>query len=158
MSGRIVSLNRSAGGVPKLQVDEALVTVDGVQGDHQQDRRHHGGPDRAVSIYSAELIEHLQAEGHPIAPGTVGENVTVRGVDWREVVPGTRLQLGEVELEVTAFAFPCNTIRHSFLDEDFTRISQKLHPGWSRVYARVLCGGVLRRGDDVLILDEPSPS
>jgi MOSC domain-containing protein YiiM len=152
--GRIVSINRSHGGVPKLQVDEAVVTVDGMQGDHQQDQRHHGGPDRAVSIYSAELIEHLQSEGHPIAPGTVGENVTVRGVDWRDVVPGTRLRLGDVELEVTAFASPCNTIRRSFLDEDFTRISPKLYPGWSRVYARVIRGGMIRRGDEVQLVPE----
>jgi len=153
MTARIVSLNRSSGGVPKRQVDEALITIDGVIGDQQSDRRHHGGPDRAVSLYSLDLIGQLQLEGHPIAPGTAGENVTVAGVDWRAMRPGQRFALGDTELEVTGFAAPCTTIRASFLDEDFTRISEKVNPGWSRVYARVLREGTVRRGDEVRLLD-----
>jgi MOSC domain-containing protein YiiM len=149
MTGRIVSINRSTGGVPKLSVEEARVTADGMQGDHQRDTRHHGGPDRALSLYSLDLIEQLQLEGHPIAPGTAGENVTIRGVDWREIQPGRRLSLGVVEIEVTSYATPCKSIRDSFLDEDITRISHKLFPGWSRVYARVLREGMLHRDDEV---------
>ena len=150
--GRIVSLNRSAGGVPKLQVDEARITTDGMSGDRQEDAHHHGGVDRAVSLYSLDLIEHLQLEGHPIAPGTAGENVTVRGIDWREVVPGQRLSLGEAEIEVTSYASPCTTIKGSFLDGEFSRISHKVHPGWSRVYARVVREGTIRRHDEVRLL------
>jgi MOSC domain-containing protein YiiM len=153
MTARIVSLNRSSGGVPKRQVDEARITIDGVIGDQQSDRQHHGGPDRAVSLYSLDLIEQLQLEGHPIAPGTAGENVTVAGVDWRAMRPGQRFALGDTELEVTGFAAPCTTIRASFLDEDFTRLSEKVNPGWSRVYARVLREGTVRRGDEVRLLD-----
>lgn len=153
MTAHIVSLNRSSGGVPKLRVDEALITVDGVIGDRQSDRRHHGGPDRAVSVYSLDLIEQLQLEGHPIAPGTAGENVTVTGVDWRAMQPGQRFSLGDAELEVTGFAAPCTTIRASFLDEEFTRISEKVNPGWSRVYARVLREGKVRPGDEMRLLD-----
>jgi len=153
MTARIVSLNRSAGGVPKRQVEEAFIGVGGVTGDRQNDRRHHGGPDRAVSVYSLELIEQLQLEGHPIAPGTAGENVTVAGVEWRAMQPGRRFSLGEAELEVTGFAAPCTTIRASFLDEGFTRISEKVNPGWSRIYARVLREGRVRCGDEMRLLD-----
>jgi MOSC domain-containing protein YiiM len=149
MTGRIVSLNCSHGGVPKVSVDEAIVTADGLNGDRQRDTRFHGGHDRALCLYSLDVIEQLQIEGHPIGPGTAGENVTIRGLDWREVVPGRRLLLGDVEVEVTSYTVPCKNIRGSFLDEDFTRISHKLHPGWSRVYARVLRGGPLRPGDEV---------
>ena len=53
---------------------------DGLEGDRQRDLRFHGGPLRAVSLYSLELIEALQAEGHPIAPGAMGENLTMAGV------------------------------------------------------------------------------
>lgn len=148
-TGRIVSLNRSTGGVPKLQVDEARVTFDGVEGDRQHDRRHHGGVDRALSLYSLDLIEQLQFEGHPIAPGTAGENVTIRGIEWRVVVPGQRLSFGEAQVEVTSYASPCTTIKGSFLEEEFTRISQKLYPGWSRVYARVIREGLVHRDDEV---------
>lgn len=148
MIGRIASLHRFGGGVPKLSVTEALVTSDGMAGDKQSDRRHHGGPDRALSLYSAELIEALGAEGHPIVPGAIGENVTIRGLDWRRMQPGARLQLGKLAIEVTSYAAPCTTIRGAFAGEDFTRVSHKVHPGWSRVYARVLNSGLLRVGDE----------
>lgn len=153
MIGRIASLHRSGGGVPKLSVTEVAVTPEGMAGDKQRDRRFHGGPERALSLYSAELIDALHAEGHPIVPGAIGENVTIHGLDWREVQPGARLQLGELEIEVTAFAAPCTTIQDAFLGQEFTRVSHKLHPGWSRVYARVLNAGVLRVGDDARIVD-----
>jgi MOSC domain-containing protein YiiM len=151
VAGRIDSINTSRGGVPKMAVFEALVTTEGIRGDVQRDLRYHGGPDRAVSIYSLERIRDLQREGHPIAPGTAGENLTVTGLDWTEVVPGRELQIGPVRLVVTKYATPCEKIRQSFTDEDFTRISQKLHPGWSRVYTRVLAGGTVRSGDAVTL-------
>ena len=87
LTGRVVSINRSRGGVPKLAVPEVFVSVDGLEGDSHVYHRH-GGPDKAVCIYSIEVIEALQREGHPIAPGTTGENVTVSGLDWPRLVPG----------------------------------------------------------------------
>ena len=111
---------------------------------------HHGGPDRAVCVYSLERIRSLQAEGHPIDVGTAGENVTVEGVDWDMVVPGAQLRLGDqVLLEIVSFTNPCKTIRASFIDGQFIRIAHKLHPGWSRVYARVLSEGQIHFGDPV---------
>jgi MOSC domain-containing protein YiiM len=146
--GRVAGIACSSGGVPKLAVPEAMVTHRGLVGDRQRNRRFHGGPQRAVCLYAVELIDALRQEGHPIAPGTAGENVTLAGIEWRLLRPGAQLRLGEVTLEVTAFTAPCKTISKSFLDEDFTRISQRLHPGWSRVYARVLREGMLRVGDN----------
>jgi MOSC domain-containing protein YiiM len=148
-TGRVESINTSAGGVPKTPVLEAQVTSEGIAGDVQRDLRYHGGPERAVSVYSLERIADLQREGHPIAPGTAGENLTIAGIDWSLVVPGRNLQVGEVRLSVTRFASPCEKIRHNFKDEDFTRISQKLHPGWSRIYTRVVIAGTIRPGDRV---------
>ena len=149
----IVSLNRSDGGVPKLPVREARVTTRGLEGDRQRDLKHHGGPDRALCLYSLERIEALRLEGHPISPGSIGENVTIAGLTWDRVTPGARLRLGEVEVEVTAFTEPCNTIRFSFKDRKSVRVSQAAAPGWSRVYARVLREGVLRVGDTVELVE-----
>src|SRR5215217_2518506 len=124
----ISSLNISPGGVPKRPVAEAEVTANGLRGDDQYNKKHHGGPDRAVCLFSAELIEALRAEGHPIAPGTTGENVTIAGLDWTRVTPGARLRLGGAEVEVTSYTTPCRTIQGSFADGRFSRISQKSHP------------------------------
>ena len=155
-SGVVVSINISGGGVPKKQVSGAQVLPFGLLDDAHNDTKHHGGPDRAVCLYSIERIRALQAEGHPIDVGTAGENVTVEGLDWNHVVPGTRIRLGDqVLLEVTAFTTPCKTIRESFLDESFIRISHKLYPGWSRVYARVLSEGEIHFGDAVELLTPP---
>ncbi len=148
--GTVVSINVSRGGVPKRRINGADVSLLGLEGDGQDDTKHHGGPDRAVCVYSLERIHSLQSEGHPIDVGTVGENITVEGIDWDLVAPGVRLQVGdEVVLEIDSFTDPCKTIRGSFIDGKFVRISQKLHPGWSRVYARVLSEGQIHFGDPV---------
>jgi MOSC domain-containing protein YiiM len=151
MAAHVVQLSRSRGGVPKLPVDEAVVTMHGLVGDKQRDRRFHGGPNRALCLYSDDLIEQLSLEGHPIVRGSAGENVTIRGLDWREVRPGTRLSMGDVDVEITSYTTPCKTIRQSFAAHDFTRISQKLHPGWSRVYCRILREGTIRVNDPVTV-------
>ena len=91
----------------------------------------------------------LQAEGHPVFPGALGENVTTADLDWERMTPGARLRLGPVEIEITRYTTPCDTIKESFVDGHYDRISQKRYEGWSRVYARVLHGGLIRVGDRV---------
>jgi MOSC domain-containing protein YiiM len=151
--GYIFQLNCSAGGVPKLPVGEALLTADGLTGDDHAKKQIHGGPERALCLYSLELIRQLQTEGHPIFPGSAGENVTITGLDWTALEPGSRLALGEeVLIEVSSYDSPCPTIAGSFVDGTFKRISQKLHPGWSRLYARVLKTGRLATGQSVRVL------
>ena len=145
-------INSSAGGVPKTAVAEALIDAAGLQGDVQADKVHHGGPDQALCLFSLEVIEVLQAEGHPIAPGSAGENITVAGLDWPEVTPGRRMRLGEVEIEITHYATPCAKNAQWFKDGAFGRISQHRHPGEARVYARVISGGPLQPGDPIELL------
>lgn len=140
----------SDAGVPKRPVFEARVTAQGVAGDRQRNVKVHGGPDRAVCLYSLDVIERLQDEGHSIEPGFSGENLTLAALDWGLVQPGVRVIVGpEVELEVTSYTVPCSHNARWFHDGDYQRISQKTHPGWSRVYAKVLKEGVVRPGDQV---------
>jgi MOSC domain-containing protein YiiM len=150
LSGRITGLQRSAGGVPKLPVASAEVTVAGLAGDRQANLRHHGGPDRALCLLAQEVIDALAAAGHPIARGTTGENVTIAGLEWAALAPGDRLRLGAtVVIEITAFSNPCRKIAGSFSDGGHARLKQELHPGCSRLYARVLVPGPLAVGDAV---------
>lgn len=148
---RVVQINvNPQGGVPKYPVPGAEVTINGVVGDKQRDRRYHGGPTRAVSLYALERIQALQAEGHAIAPGTTGENLTISGLDWETIQVGDCLRIGDrVRIEITGYAAPCSNIAASFQAGQFKRISQKAHPGWSRLYARVLVEGIVRAGDSV---------
>jgi MOSC domain-containing protein YiiM len=143
-------INVSDGGVPKKPVLEARITQQGVEGDRQRNLKVHGGPGRAVCLYSLERIERLQDEGHPIDPGCSGENLTISGLEWDHVRPGLRLAVGpEIELEVTSYTVPCSHNARWFCEGEYQRISQKINPGWSRVYAKVLCEGVVRPGDAV---------
>ena len=157
MTGRasVVQINASDGGVPKRPIERALIGTLGVEGDRQESTEFHGGPERALCLFSLERIEALQAEGHPIAPGGAGENITITGLDWDDVGPGSRLRLGDsVLIEITRYTAPCYKISANFADGDFNRINQKTHPGWSRAYARVLDGGPLLPGDAVELLPE----
>lgn len=154
--GTLVSINLSNGGVPKKRVSVAQVSRLGLVGDSQDDKKHHGGPERAVCIYSLERINALRQEGHPIDVGTAGENLTIEGIDWTLVVPGSQLRVSdEVILEIASFTNPCKTIKGSFIDGEFVRIGEKLHPGWSRVYARVLAEGQIQSGDSVQLNSPP---
>ena len=150
LMGSVAAINISNGGVPKRRVSGARVSHSGLENDAQDDKKHHGGPERAVCLYSLERIRSLQKEGHPIDIGTAGENVTIEGIDWDRMAPGATIRIGdEVVLEVASFTNPCKTIRASFIDGEFVRIAQRLHPGWSRVYARVLREGQVHFGDPV---------
>ena len=152
----IAQINVSPGGVPKLPVPSARVTTLGLEGDAQRALEIHGGPERALCLFALEQIRALQAEGHSISPGAIGENLTVEGLDWERVVPGARLALGDsVVIEVTRYTAPCSNIKQSFAGGDISRVSQKRHPGWSRVYARVLETGAIKQGDPVRLVDAP---
>ena len=127
--GVLHSINVSDGGVPKRPQPWAHVRTSGLDGDRQEDRIFHGGPDRAVCLYSLELIEALQGEGHPIVPGAIGENLTVHGIDWTQVRSEARIDIGDVRLEITRATTPCHKIAEAFTDGDVTRVSKSARCG-----------------------------
>ena len=151
----IFQINASKGGVPKLPLAEGQVTREGLVGDRQRDRRHHGGVQRALCLFPLEEILALQHEGHPIYPGAIGENVTIAGLDWHKIVPGVALQLGsEVRVRITAYAHPCSNIKAAFADGNINHVSAKKTPERARVYACILRAGVIRPGDVVTFIEE----
>lgn len=146
----LFQINVSPGGLPKLPVPKAWVSFSGLEGDRQRNRVVHGGPDRAVCLYAKEKITALQQEGHTIGPGAAGENLTLAGLAWDQMAPGDLVHVGhEVQLEITSFCEPCRHNAQWFVDGNFHRISHAHHPGWSRLYARVLTEGWVYQGDPV---------
>jgi MOSC domain-containing protein YiiM len=150
-TGEVVQVSTSPGGVPKLPVAKALVTRRGLRGDKQANRVHHGRPWQAVCLWSADVVDALAAEGHPVGYGSTGENLTLRGLDWRTIRPGVRLHVGEALLETTPYAIPCKKNAQWFLDGRFRRMSHDVAPGTSRIYARVLVEGFVAVGDRVVV-------
>jgi MOSC domain-containing protein YiiM len=153
MDGRVLQVNVSPGGVPKLPVERAWVGELGLDGDRHRHDTVHGGPHRAVALLGIEAIERVQMDGHPIEPGSVGENLTTTGIELAGLSPGTRLAIGDrLVLEISAPANPCDVIAGSFRNGKSGRISILTHPADSRMYARTLIEGEVRPGDSITVL------
>lgn len=149
--GHLVQLNVSDGGVPKRPVTRAILTNGGVEGDRQRDRKHHGRPFQAVCLWSADVIDQLAAAGHPIGPGCAGENLTLRGLDWGSLRPGSLVRLGEALVELSLPAVPCHNQAPWFTDGDFGRIAYEVNPQWARWYGWVREAGEAHTGDPVVV-------
>lgn len=151
--GSVARINTSTGGVPKTPVDEANVGRRGLGGDRQASRQHHGRPNQALCLWSAEVIESLATVGHPIEPGSAGENLTIEGLDWATLRPGAIVEIGDgIRARLSAFAIPCSKNARWFTDGDFNRLHHERNPGVSRLYASVLTGGRVRTGDPVRVI------
>lgn len=149
-AARVASLHVSRGGVPKAHVDSVDVNISGVDGDKQANRTHHGRPWQAVCIWSRDIVDAFATAGHPIGAGYAGENVSVSGIDWSLVRPGTIIDIGSASIRVTAYSIPCKHNAAWFADRDFMAMSHER--GWvSRVYGLVLQPGHARVGDSVTL-------
>ncbi|MGB2393335.1 MAG: MOSC domain-containing protein [Poseidonia sp.] len=158
MTGVVLGLHvNPEGGVPKHPVNTLSVHREGCVGDKQNDRKHHGGPLKAVSILEQHVLEFLQTEGHPISPGSTGENVLIGGTKPGDLMVGTLLELGEVKLCITSDAPPCKTIKASFTMGDFNRLNHRKTEGQTRWYARVMREGSITVGDGVEVINEGGP-
>ena len=144
MTGVLAQLNVSRGGMPKLPVLFARVTATGVEGDKQRNKTVHGGPNRAVCIYSEELYEELRDAGVNVSAGNVGENFTTRGLDLRRLAKGDHLRVGaECVIEITDVRVPCRQLRT--WDPELP----ELIVGRSGWVASVVTEGVVRPGDRI---------
>ena len=154
----VVSLHAAAeGGVPKPTVPLLSVRTNGCLGDRQRDLKHHGGPKRALCLWSQEVLQALRSEGHPVRPGDVGENVLLRGVPFEDLAEGDVIQIGEVRARLTGPAPPCRTIAGAFTNGTFRAIDANRHPSRTRWYAEVLVEGDVRPADAVaLMTDAPT--
>lgn len=141
-------------GIDKRPVDGPVrLTSSGVDGDTICDVANHGGADQAVYAYSADDLVYWSAElGRPVA--TVGQNLTVSGVDCSGAVIGERWQVGEAVLVVRGPRIPCQVFA-GFLDVPHLvrRFTQARRPG---CYLAVEQEGLVQAGDPVRVLDRPS--
>ena len=140
----------------KSRVESGNIMKSGVEADFNRFRSGRGGSeDRAVCIFSLELIQRLKNEGHAIEIGSTGENLTIRGVEWESLSEGTHLEIGDVMLELSEPCAPCSKIGESFVGRKFDRVDHDKEYGWSRWLARVLREGEVTVGDSVNIVITP---
>lgn len=132
----------------------------GVTGDVQANRKHHGGPDKAVYAFAREEVVHWETElDRTITPGAFGENFSTTHLEVSDALVGERWQVGSgdgaVVVEVTMSRTPCMT---------FARWMGEQNRGWVRrfsahgrlgAYVRVVTPGVVAPGDDITVVHRP---
>ncbi len=131
----------------------------GLTGDTICDTANHGGHDQAVYAYASEDIAWWQAElsselAFTLGPGSLGENLTTRGIDVTGAVIGERWRIGSTVLQVSVPRIPCSTFAAFWqVDRLIKRFTQAARPG---AYLRVLTEGELAAGDRIEVLDRPA--
>jgi MOSC domain-containing protein YiiM len=157
MLGRVVQLNLKpkegrARGLPKRAASRLTITAEGVEGDYNRWRteKANGDPDQAVLLLNEEILTDLRAEGWPVQPGDLGENVLVAGLPDDALEPGATIRLGDVVLQVSKACDPC-TVLYTLPYVGAERGPQFLRTmhgrrGW---YARVLQGGTVRENTPI---------
>lgn len=130
---------------------------EGLSGDHQYDRRGHGGPERALLMYSADHYPRWRSEWgrKDVSPGAFGENLTVSGLTEDSACLGDIYRIGEVRIEVSSPRTPCvNLSRRHGIPDLVKTIVLNHRSGW---YLRVLQEGWLEAGMEVALADRPYP-
>lgn len=160
MQGIVRQINISRGGIPKLPIPEAIVTTGGIEGDSWTHPRIHGGPQKALLIMSLEDIESLRQMGYAISPGSLGENLTVEGLDMRRVRFGDRFRAGTVLLEITKLRMPCRTldsIKPGIQDQLYSTTPGSSLWGKGGFYAKVIEAGAIRPADVIVYTGAAAP-
>ena len=161
MVGAVVQINTSLGGIPKRPIEQAFAGPLGLEGDVQAHPQIHGGPRKAVLLIAEEAVEELRAKGYPVYAGALGENLTVRGIDRRQLRSGQRFRIGELVIELTKVRSPCATldvygpaIKAEIYDAE-VKAGNTASPKWaiSGFYAAVVHPGWVRRNDIIALVD-----
>lgn len=142
-------------GLPKSPVASVQLTARGVAGDwnHWRAAQPGGDPGGAVLFLGEEVLDALRAEGWPVGPGHLGENVLTRGLPNDATPKGTRLRIGDALVEVDRACAPCTKLfTLPYVGEargpEFLRTTLGRR-GW---YARVLEEGDVAVGADVRVV------
>lgn len=169
----VFSLHRSAGhtfGKARVDVVELVAGI-GVLGDaHAGAQVRHRSRVRAdptqpnlrqVHLLHRELLDDLAEQGSPVEPGQLGENITTEGLDLLGLPAGAMLSIGpDVVVGVTGLRNPCGQIeafRTGLLDSVRRRHDDGGVERLAGVMAVVIRGGIVRRGDPILVSEPAGP-
>ena len=163
--GRVVQINRKPEtvgqhGLPKLPVETIHVSFYGLDGDFNRFRRDvkNDDPNRAVMLLPLETIQQLNAEGWPVNPGDMGENITTEGIPYDDFVVGDQYRIGEVIIQIAEPCTACKNLeslpyvteaKSTEFISSLTRVRSgefMNRRGW---YAAVVSEGVIAKGDDI---------
>jgi MOSC domain-containing protein YiiM len=145
---RVVSIALSKSkGTRKTCVQQALLLVNhGIDGD-----AHAGSWHRQVSFLASESIERARQKGLKVAFGDFAENIATEGIDWESIALGTRLRVGDTAVvEITQIGKECHKKCAIYYQAGDCIMPRE------GIFARVVEGGTIRRGDPLVLLHLPS--
>jgi MOSC domain-containing protein YiiM len=160
VTGTIVQVNVSRGGIPKRAIPSGDVTEAGIKGDSWR-FPFHGGKRQAVLLITIEGLEEVIAQGFALFPGALGENLTTRGVDRNALRLGQRLRAGQAVIELTKIRAPCATLDvygpgiQAALYDAQVMAGDSSSPRWglSGFYASVIQPGIVNPGDAIALIE-----
>ncbi|TXD34265.1 MOSC domain-containing protein [Lujinxingia vulgaris] len=126
------------------------------EGDGQADRKHHGGVEKAVCVYPVTHLAYWSERmGRAMGPGAFGENVSVAGLDEREVCVGDVYRLGGALVRVTQPRSPCWKLARIHGEKAFALwVQQTGFCGW---YFGVVERGYVQVGQALKLEERPYP-
>lgn len=144
-AARIISINISKGGIPKLPVESIEINDNGLAGDGHNHAKHNT-PLQAVCIQDIEKLQELSGNGYKLTPGLAGENLTVENLNVNSLPIGTVLECsGGVVLEITKVRKPCYVM--DAIDPKLKEDSVGKHG----MYAKVIVNGKVNVGELIRI-------
>ncbi|KAF0146493.1 MAG: MOSC domain-containing protein [Nitrospirae bacterium] len=143
MKGKVISVNVSSKkGVRKKPVPEISLRINyGIEGDAHASSEWH----RQVSLLASESIKKMQALGLNVKAGDFAENITTEGINLPELPIGTRMTIGETELEVSQIGKECHT-RCAIYYQAGDCVMPK-----EGIFVKVLKGGKIKEGDIIVV-------
>ena len=142
--GKIVAISISKKkGIPKSNIDSAkLIENWGIDGDI-----HAGNWHRQISFLALESIDKMRAKGIPsLRPGAFAENITTEFIDIPHLQIGSKIKIGDAELEVTQIGKECHDKCAIFV-----KVGDCVMPR-EGIFARVLKPGNIKVDDKVRVI------
>jgi len=137
-------------GGQKAPVASAFLGRAGFEGDRQADLKNHGGPGKAVCVYSFDHYPYWERVlGETLSPGAFSENLTIAGLHEAEVCVGDvfRVSVGGALVQISQPRQPCNKLAGKRGRKDLPDL---IHANnLSGFYFRVLEEGVVHSGEAV---------
>ncbi|RCS54648.1 MOSC domain-containing protein [Bremerella cremea] len=134
--GQVVAVCLSNGGIPRTAVAAAVLTPQGFQGDGHRYEQHYAR-ERAVTLFNLELLQRFADDVPSFPPGSVGENITLAGIDLQQLSPGDCLRIGEAEVCLEKRWQPCHAI------DAATEATSLNSAGWWGYFASVVTPGMV---------------
>lgn len=144
-TGEVLAVNISEKrGISKHNIDKAYLRADwGIEVD-----AHAGGWHRQVSLLSLSAVDKMRAMGADIDFGDFAENLTLTGIEVATLPIGTRLRIGEVEMEVTQIGKECHNQGCAIRKQ----VGNCVMP-IEGIFARVLNSGWVGIGDRIDVIE-----